>query len=747
MSSNRLLALPRAIGQLRSLSVLVVWANRLSTLPAEVAQLSQLLELSASQNHLVDLPPCFGRLHEDLSLNLIDNPLQKPPLAVASRGVVAIRRYFDALSRREAAVSRSAKLVLVGDGEVGKTSLLRLLQWRRAAPTGADERTIQLDMSMLGVTKAPPMQGSSAACSPGKPTEATIREDDHGVPRFGAQTEAASITPEEEEARARLGEREASAVLFSCWDLSGQAEYAPAQQPFIRCGPLFLLAIPAHRCHDDEYPALLGRWLDVLQAGAPGAIVQPVLTQADRLLSEAELAAAVDRHVLRTVTHCTAGLPSAIATEGKVFYEVLVENIGCASRARPPYSSTPQPMYPVGSTPRLSPILPPSPPLPSPVHSSSCCIGWATSEFIAADAVQTDLGRQGDSWCLNVTNGKLRHRRVESYAKTQTAPGDRTAERCTKGPYSDGDVIGMAIDFHRGELWMARNDEWFIAFKVDPAELAESGGLFPAFEGVGVLLSVNYGARPFVHGPPDARFYRALAPSAPVGYCEQLRGQPSAFVLTALWKPAMLRERAAGAIEWVQRRVSEHREHYRRRCASAASFQAAPPAPLRVQRIIPVCSGVPGGEPTGDDVRERLEDIACASPPLLPSLGFCIPSSWVPVFTWLRALRDGLPAAEALRRSLAGEPPMDPRVDASVEQRRPYARISALRELWEETAQPMDASEQAIFTDGQIIEDALDLFSAMGEVSSPRCECRLPPDCLRVASGLLLSALMASGCL
>ena len=36
-------------------------------------------------------------------------------------------------------------------------------------------------------------------------------------------------------------------------------------------------------------------------------------------------------------------------------------------------------------------------------------------------------------------------------------------------------------------------------------------------------------------------------------------------------------------------------------------------------------------------VRERLEAIACARPPLLPSIGFAIPQSWVPAMAFLRA--------------------------------------------------------------------------------------------------------------
>lgn len=277
----------------------------------------------------------------------------------------------------------------------------------------------------------------------------------------------------------------------------------------------------------------------------------------------------------------------------------------------------------------------------------------------------------------------------------------------------------------------ARNDEWYVAFVVEPAVLIAKG-VFPAFEGTGVVLSANYGARPFVHGPPDSRFYSGVAPDLPLGHCEQLRGKSEAFALAAMWRPEVLRERAQDAVEWIRQRVSEHRDGYRRRCAASRQFAAspaggggtsgrssstgAPPAALRVQRIIPVCSSVSGGEATGDDVREQLEAIACAHPPLLPSIGFTIPQSWMPAITFLRALRDGLPHGEATRRALDGLPVMDPRVDGASERRRPYERVTKLTELWEETLSAVVQAHDALAVDVCVIDDALSLLAAQGEV-------------------------------
>ena len=368
VSNNRLVCLPTAMCSLDSLTSLHVWNNKLALLPERFGDLRWLSHFKANGNDLASLPVSFGALSEHLDYAVSDNPLQQPPFSIAQQGVLAVKTYFEQLRRHETVVSRWAKLVLVGDGEVGKTSLLRLLQWRRAAPTDASERTVQLDLTVLGVGESDPSED--------------------------------------------LGQG-AAAALFSCWDLSGQPEYAPAQQPFLTAGPLFMLAVPAHRANDDNYAAVLGRWLDVLQVGAPGALVQLLITQADRLLSEAQREAAVTRRVFRTTAACAAGLPSALkAGKGKYFYEVTIESMGTA-----------------------------------------CAIGWATPDF-EATIVSTwapsavHLGREagqsevGDSWVLNCMNGQLRR----SSREFQTAYQQSKPELCS---YSAGDVIGVAIDIEQ----------------------------------------------------------------------------------------------------------------------------------------------------------------------------------------------------------------------------------------------------------------------------------------------------------
>ena len=119
-------------------------------------------------------------------------------------------------------------------------------------------------------------------------------------------------------------------TMLSCWDVGGQRDYEALQQQYVTKGPLFCLAVPAPRANDAHYETVLGRWLDALQAGAPGAIVQPLLTHADTLLSDKESSATVSHVLARTSQMCTFGAPNAVVTSGKFMYEFTLESTGAA---------------------------------------------------------------------------------------------------------------------------------------------------------------------------------------------------------------------------------------------------------------------------------------------------------------------------------------------------------------------------------------------------------------------------------
>lgn len=278
LHTNRLTVLPEAIGNIASLRVLDVSTNQLASLPDSIGHLHALIELDISRNRLEVLPPSTGQMRCLAKLLACTNPLralpacsglvslklldveacsltelpnvcemnalkelrwrknaalQKPPASVCGQGLDAMRRYFTELERAGATISRAARLVLIGDGLAGKTSLQRGLHAGKPQPTSYDARTIQLDLTTLTL--------------------------------FGGEVEE---------------------LTFSVWDLGGQVDYAAAQQPYIAPGSLYVLVVPATRATDEHYEEVIGRWLVYLQAGAPAAYVLPVVTQCDRLLPE-----------------------------------------------------------------------------------------------------------------------------------------------------------------------------------------------------------------------------------------------------------------------------------------------------------------------------------------------------------------------------------------------------------------------------------------------------------------------------
>ncbi len=144
LQDNQLTALPPEIGQLERLDRLWLQRNRLLTLPAEVGHLKALTDLRIDFNELASLPSEMGRLASLVSLTLHHNPNLGIPVSVLGRDIYSatdsrpLGRPLDILNyyfaQREAAAAgtlqrlNEIKVMLVGDGGVGKTSLRRFFR-------------------------------------------------------------------------------------------------------------------------------------------------------------------------------------------------------------------------------------------------------------------------------------------------------------------------------------------------------------------------------------------------------------------------------------------------------------------------------------------------------------------------------------------------------------------------------------------------------------------------------------------
>ena len=162
-----------------SLRKLNLSGNGLTHLPDVMWQLISLEQINLSQNKLSELSARITKMPRLTRLDAADNPLQMPPIGVVSRGIASVKAYFEELEQFGGGLSRQLKLVVLGDGEAGKTSIVRGLKSCTPKPARADERTVQLDISQLRV-------GSGA-----------------------------------------------SAVTLDVWDLGGQQRYAAVQQAFL----------------------------------------------------------------------------------------------------------------------------------------------------------------------------------------------------------------------------------------------------------------------------------------------------------------------------------------------------------------------------------------------------------------------------------------------------------------------------------------------------------------------------------
>jgi len=126
LPGNLLSTLPREIGRLYKLRVLDLSFNRLTYLPKEIGQLKSLSTLHLVGNGLESLPREISELTNLIYLDLRKNKLPVPPEILNKRYIpqTILDYYFSVISGQKKPINE-IKLIFVGQGSVGKTSLIQ----------------------------------------------------------------------------------------------------------------------------------------------------------------------------------------------------------------------------------------------------------------------------------------------------------------------------------------------------------------------------------------------------------------------------------------------------------------------------------------------------------------------------------------------------------------------------------------------------------------------------------------------
>jgi len=150
--NNQITEIPEAIAQLTNLISLDLDNNQITDIPKVIAQLTNLTWLTLFNNQITEIPEAIAQLTNLESLVLYNNPLNPILQSVYSGGIEELFTYLRSLQDpSEIETLHEAKLVLIGEGDVGKTTLLKALTGKD--PKKGEETThgISIDIQALSL--------------------------------------------------------------------------------------------------------------------------------------------------------------------------------------------------------------------------------------------------------------------------------------------------------------------------------------------------------------------------------------------------------------------------------------------------------------------------------------------------------------------------------------------------------------------------------------------------------------------
>jgi internalin A len=154
LSGNQIGELPSWVTELSSLKVLHISDNQLKTLPPEIGSLRQLVGLNLSNNDLESLPETISTLSLR-SLRLEKNPRLGLPDSLLNRNPKEILRYYFESRDEKGRPLLELKLLLVGRGGAGKTTLVKRLAGAQPDAHESETHSIAIHEMTLECPRGP----------------------------------------------------------------------------------------------------------------------------------------------------------------------------------------------------------------------------------------------------------------------------------------------------------------------------------------------------------------------------------------------------------------------------------------------------------------------------------------------------------------------------------------------------------------------------------------------------------------
>ncbi len=127
LSGNQFTSLPLDLIKLHNLQTLYLSNNQLNHLPEDFAQLNHLTKLALNGNQFSTLSSNFTHLIKLEELDLSLNPWRTPPPEIAQAGLDEVMSFLNSLKTGDITTRYQAKLLVIGEGGSGKSSVVRAL--------------------------------------------------------------------------------------------------------------------------------------------------------------------------------------------------------------------------------------------------------------------------------------------------------------------------------------------------------------------------------------------------------------------------------------------------------------------------------------------------------------------------------------------------------------------------------------------------------------------------------------------